>query len=704
MDFLYPIYFAGALAAAVPVLIHLLTRRQRKKLLFSDLTLLRKVDAEERARYSWEHLRLMVLRAILCMILALLFAQPVLKMGQGVLRQPGQGNVAAFIIDTSRSMAASEGGVLRFEKARQNALEVLDLMRGEDEAIVIFASSRIRMSHAEPTSFRDEVREAIEQAEVTPYGSAMSLAVQRAVELLLKSPFSNREIYLFTDGQKSALESIPTQWPERTETLTGYLGYYSEALNLPNLELTNLSINPTTAKTGEPMEVGAEIVPHGDEVPSSVEVDLEIGPTHRLHRTLPMAVDQMAPVGFPSFSRSAEPVEAGTMRLQADVLASDNDIHYAVPEGRPIKILISQGSGDDRVLTFLQVVLRILAKQPFMPPLQATYAKIRDIPEKISQEPVDVIFILDPGRVDADWIRDVSLWMQDGGNMVLGLGGVVGNWINDLLVPQWIPANIRRWEVKPEEAARPASLDFNHPWLDRFQNEEAADFRSVKVWGGWEYASTTPNASLPVRNLIMLDRGSPLIWERTMGLGSLTVNMSSLSYANTDLPKTGLFLALWGEYFRSLAERKGIKPYYLAGEQVPIEVVRRDDKAAEIRVVYPNGEEQSLVSGGTKLTQTLIFSGGDEIGHYKLSFDNERIERVTPAGFAVNVEPGEGDLEAFSVEELRELFPFTIESFDGGKSLASQLMYSRYGYSLWPFVLLIVLFGMMLEAWWGRPT
>ena len=100
MDFLYPIYIAGALTMAVPILIHLLTRRQRKRILFSDLVLLRKVDAEEAARYRWEHVRLLALRAFMCGVLAILFCQPVLKLGSGLLRRPGQGNAVALVIDS----------------------------------------------------------------------------------------------------------------------------------------------------------------------------------------------------------------------------------------------------------------------------------------------------------------------------------------------------------------------------------------------------------------------------------------------------------------------------------------------------------------------------------------------------------------------------------------------------------------------------
>ncbi|MCA9429558.1 MAG: BatA domain-containing protein, partial [Candidatus Omnitrophica bacterium] len=53
MAFLYPIFLFGLLAAGLPVLIHLLTRKNKKTIIFSDLTLLQKIDAEESARYKF---------------------------------------------------------------------------------------------------------------------------------------------------------------------------------------------------------------------------------------------------------------------------------------------------------------------------------------------------------------------------------------------------------------------------------------------------------------------------------------------------------------------------------------------------------------------------------------------------------------------------------------------------------------------------
>jgi hypothetical protein len=706
MDFLYPMYFAGILTAALPILIHLLTKRQKKRILFSDLRLLRQVDAEEAPRYRWENLILMILRALMCAILALVFCQPVWKAGAGFLRRPGQGTVAAFVIDSSRSMGASEGGVSRYEKAKESALQFLDLLRGDDEVMAVFASSHTRTSHAQPTPFREEVREAIELSKPTPYASSFTSAVQLALDTLLKSPNPGKELYLFTDCQRSALLPAPpaSTWPANAGTIAAYFGYLpgAERLSLPNVELANLKISPHSAKPGDPLEVTADVHSYGDGAPVQIEVHLETEPNTRLFKNLNILPGRPNPVRF-AVSRSSDPVDLGLIRIQSDVLESDNTIRYALPLMRPIRILLSQGGGGDETLLFLQVALRFLAQLPIVPDLEAEFVPIREIPDALVGSLVDVVIIANPSNVDRGWIQSLSAWMREGGSLVLGMGAVPPARINELMVPEWFPAGIQEWKENPDKPTKPIGFDYSDPWIDRFQDQTEANWQSVSVWGGYEFlGSESPLPNL--RPLMVLERGSPLLWKREIGLGNLNVWMSSLDDTWNDVPRSGLFLALWGEFFRSLAERKGLSPSFVAGSQVAIEAARIDDRPSELEVIDPAGRKHALTIAGPRMTQSLYFSKTDQVGVYKVEYDANKVDRVTPSSFAVNIEPGEGDLTGLPVDEVEKLFPFPIQRIENRENLAAQISHSRYGYGLWPYVLFTLMALFLVEAWIGRPT
>ena len=702
MDFLYPIFLAGTLTAALPVIIHLLTKRQKKRVLFSDLTLLRQVDAEEAPRYRFENLLLMLLRALVFVALALLFAQPVWKEGGAFLQRPGQGTAVALVIDASRSMGASVSGVTRYEKAKQMAIQVIDNLRGEDEVMAVFASSHTRTSHAAPTVFREEVREAVEQSEVTPFASSFTSEVLLAVDALTKSPLSNKEIYLFTDCQKNAMVPATLSWPSGAESITGYFGYLPERLGLPNVEITDLQVTPLTAKPGEPVEVKASLFSTGDEAPMSVEMHLETGPNNRLYRNIPVAQGQTNPVTF-GISRSSDDVDHGFIQIQSDALDSDNTVRYALPQARPIRIVLTQGGGGKASLSFLQLALNLLSVHPIIPKIEVDYSEIQEVPDTLSRETVDVVIAVNPGQVTKDWVRSLSAWMREGGNVVLTMGAVAAHQINETMVPDWFPSEIGRWENEEKEAFKPVSFDFSNPWMDRFEKQEEANWQSVKVWGGYEFLDKE-DRSTSLRNLMILERGSPLLWQRDVGLGKLSVWMTSLDDLWNDVPRSGLFVALWGEYIRALAESRGLSPSFGAGAQVPIEISRKDDRPTEIRIVGPDDREHVQSVAGPKLTQVIYFSRADQLGFYRVDYNQSRIDRVTPAVFAVNAEPGEADLAALPVEEVEAIFPFPIQRIESREALLSRVSYARFGHRLWPLVLAVVIALMISEAWMGRPT
>lgn len=701
MAILYPIFLFGAVAAGLPVLIHLLTRKNKKTVIFSDLRLLQKIDAEESPRYKWENFILMMLRALVCILLAFLFCQPVMKSGEGGIRSPGRGTAVAIVLDNSRSMGASEGGVKRYEKARENALEIVDQLRGEDEAFVVFASSRTRASHAAPSPYREEVREAVERSVATPFSSSFGTAVQLALDGLMKSTLPNREIYLFTDGQRDAFQSLPSNWPNGSDSVNGFFGYLGVQSSMPNVEISGLDVAPLSAKPGEPVRVTVEVLPHGEGLPTNLQVNLETGPNHRVSNEIPIYPDTPARVEF-GISRSEDPVETGVVEIQADVLDSDNRAHYALPQTRPIQVVMSQGAGTNRTLLFLQNALTLLAVQPFIPKMAASVAEFLDLPAYLSRESVDVAIVANPGNLDERWVRGVSAWMREGGHLILALGSISRNTVNQFMVPHWFPTPIDSWESPAGQFARPSSLDYSHPWLDRFEDQQESNWQRVQFWRGWKFESAE-NAG-GVTPLVVLNNGIQVLWQRDVGLGNLTVLMSSLDDDWNDLPRQGMYLAFWGEFFRSLAERKGLQPAFAAGNQVPIEVIRKDDRPSELKIVAPGGEEFALAVAGQKLNQSLFFSRTEKVGLYEVQFDSSRIVQVNPSKFAVNFEPGEGNLALLSQEEIRRLFPFTIQSFKEGETIAGQIVRARYGYTLWPLVLGMIVALMLVEARLARPV
>lgn len=102
MQFLYPTFLWGLLAAAIPVIIHLFNFRRTKKVLFTNVAFLRAVNTTTSSFRRLKHLLIMAARIAFITALVLAFAQPFLpsKNGKGVK----VGGIASIYVDNSLSM------------------------------------------------------------------------------------------------------------------------------------------------------------------------------------------------------------------------------------------------------------------------------------------------------------------------------------------------------------------------------------------------------------------------------------------------------------------------------------------------------------------------------------------------------------------------------------------------------------------------
>ena len=113
MSFLSPLFLVGAVAAAIPIVLHLLKRVPDARVKFSAVKLLRSAPVEHARKRHLRALLLLALRVAALLLLAFAFARPFFASG-GARASSG---VTVVALDTSLSMSAPG----QFDKARQLA-------------------------------------------------------------------------------------------------------------------------------------------------------------------------------------------------------------------------------------------------------------------------------------------------------------------------------------------------------------------------------------------------------------------------------------------------------------------------------------------------------------------------------------------------------------------------------------------------------
>ncbi len=208
LSFLSPLYLLGALAIAVPILLHLFRRRTETVVDFPAVRLIAPVSVEQRRRRRLRELILLALRITALVLLAGAFARPFLAGGS----LAADAAVSVVALDTSFSLSAPEP----FARARELAAEaVRNAPAGDAVALVTFGDEAATI--APPTTDRGAVAAAIDGIAPGTSGTRYGAALTRAADLI----GSRRgRIVIVTDLQQAGWDSVASaRVPDDVEVL-----------------------------------------------------------------------------------------------------------------------------------------------------------------------------------------------------------------------------------------------------------------------------------------------------------------------------------------------------------------------------------------------------------------------------------------------------------------------------------------------------
>lgn len=199
MGALNPLFLLAAVAAAVPILLHLFQRQETRRFRFPALRYLERTEREHAREIRLRQFLLLLTRiAVLLLVVGagarLIFA------GRGGAHRP---TAVAIVLDNSLSSGLVVGETRVLDELKALALQTLDGASTDDRFWVIRAG--------EPWLPAISGRAAVARAAVTETATSaaagdLTAALTRAAELLRTADHEEREIHLVSDLQRTAFE------------------------------------------------------------------------------------------------------------------------------------------------------------------------------------------------------------------------------------------------------------------------------------------------------------------------------------------------------------------------------------------------------------------------------------------------------------------------------------------------------------------
>ena len=190
IEFFQPEAVKWLLLSAVIVLIYFL-KFHRQPVSVSSLRLWREALAE---RTLWQRIQLLVSCAVQVMLLCLLVAAMLEPFFPTAIPQARS---VVIVIDNSASMNATDLKPVRFQAARQAALDVIKNLGPRDRLAIISTAPQARLVHTYSAD-KQSLQAAVEQLETSDTAGSMVEAIAWSEELL--SDRRSPHLFMFTDG------------------------------------------------------------------------------------------------------------------------------------------------------------------------------------------------------------------------------------------------------------------------------------------------------------------------------------------------------------------------------------------------------------------------------------------------------------------------------------------------------------------------
>ncbi|KPJ61185.1 MAG: hypothetical protein AMJ46_02395 [Latescibacteria bacterium DG_63] len=677
--FLNRAFLLGLFAAAIPLFIHLFTRKKAKKLSFSSVEFLRDVARRESRRLRVRNLLLMILRTAVICAFVLAMARPVLR--GPLVKGPGS-TAAVVVLDNSASMGSlrEEGTV--FDNASEIAREIFGGLDDKDEGTLIPVCGI--PESAALLGGGGRLVGTVGFLEQSHSSSRPDEAVKRALSLLKESKSINRELYIISDFQRNQWQKLRVS----LESATGVSVVLVPVLpsRLDNLSIQNADVIPTGATSERILEFA--VVNHG----------------RRSHEGVPVKVladgEEIASryVDVPGAGSAAVSLElVGDFSeikivIPSDALPLDNVRYVALQEPKQMRVLVLGEKPLVGKTDFVSLALR--------PTGSATGENVwgffplrLDIDDLTTQhlQGVPCVVLDNVGRFSGSEIELLREHRSSGGRFLIALGDKVDiRHYNESLLPALFPARLVGIEGTEDRKGSFFSLSASipsHPILRNFKASRGEAICEAKI-----YRLVRAEAMEGSRVVAEFSEGLPAVLEAEAGL----LFTSSFEPGWNDLVTSGAFPALLHEMARYLCgggalAGRDFEPGAVLEEEIPASL------ETPLSLLGPEGREVATSKRRLGTAVHLRSVPVDEPGLYRLTVGEEVV-----GTFSVNLAPSESELDPLKETEL--LGTFQGASVVGGDSIAEAVGGSRSGQELWPLFLVLCLGFMVAELFVARSA
>lgn len=718
MTFVHISLLAGAALIAVPIVLHLIMRRQPKHLEFPALRFIQLRRDTNRRSLRLRQLLLLLLRCAAICLLALALARPSILASGGLLGDQEAPVAAALVFDTSPRMAYRYQNETRLDAARDTGLWLMEQLPDQSDIAVLDSRTNAAVFAVDPGAARQRIKRLDTHAVAQP----LPRVLEEAIRLVAESALPRKEIYVFTDRTRGswtgpALASLQRRLAQHTD-----VGIYLIDVGVEepqNFALDELQLSGQVLSKNNVLHIGTSLSCTGTGGERTVELFLT--GNNRQEGSKPADAPKSAsPESSPDVERSQETIKLGPGQAQQvdfhlgglepgihqgyvkiageDGLASDDRRYFTISVEPAWRVLLVAPAPAADYALFLNEALaphdlRVKGSAAF----QCDVANQDELSRR-SLDAYSAVCLIDPAPLPAATWQKLTAYASSGGGVALFLGRNAGSAaaFNDPAALELLPAPLlRQWHAGQREIyLAPDNLE--HPLLAKFKPlASSVPWDAFPIFRHWELGKLAEGSAV----VIPYSNNLPALLEKPVGEGRVLTLTTPVSDAATrrDLWNTlptgdepWPFVMLANEMMYYLVGSNTARLNYLVGDTAVVHLPR-DQQHAVYLLSMPEGDV--VRQAVDERQRALVITATEVPGNYRARAGGETAG--VDLGFSVNLSAGATGLDRASDDDLKSAFgefPFRVAR--DRSEIDRNVSAARVGQELYP--LLIVLVALVL--------
>lgn len=699
MSFLIPFALWALPAAALPLIIHLVSQANTKVVNFSTLQFLRQMEHESIRRLRWHQWIVILLRTLLLLVLVLLLARPVVR---GYFQGWTGENASTFsvlIIDDSFSMSGDAPSTVAGEaigntwrpRAVLESLHEILTDQSDQERVVIMRTSDARTIYNGSVAELPEVDELASLCEAGYHQDNLAAVldtIRTSTFQNTASLYANREIFLLSDFQANQ------QWALRqfSSDTSIWNDWHFILVPIPPLEnniaLIRAEVETDIPLVGELMDIAVTVINNGREPRSNVPVQAVLNDVRSGQLVVDLNPGEQKTVRF-QVSPTEPGHQQGYAEIDRDERLGDNRFYFHTHIPPQVRILLIEMQ--ELNPSFAEMILSSLAAE-------TPYIQLRTMPAtdlNWSPQEVEVVVLNNVSVVSRLLMRQLNEFLTNDGTLIVvpGPGSDNGQALRSIQDELGLPA------VNPTPQVLDSPLLLSSRLLETsfigkiFEHEAELDelpqisqFYPIQPQGDDEVVLWITD------NMPLLTRGSHD--NGTIFLFSLPFHLQW-----SDLPLKGSFVPLW----HHLVFWQTIEPALtdLRVGDTPILTVKSHQATQPVTLIAPD-EIASLFIPDIR-TRSVTLGHLNRPGIYKLAAQEQSqtgslVTDTEEIQFRVNISDEELISGTLERSELMSFFdPSRTYFLAEGDQLEELVSQARFGRELWRPLLYLLVVLLALE-------